>query len=139
MFCFLLRNPKSSTSKSEYIFISWMREGYKLLRLFGKVIFPHKFTGISAVFSTFLFQWNDCWLSFSVPFDIQAYSSNSMIPDVDIFISNYTLVDPEVYQLWVDGCSCKLRDIYFHYLFKLVSSEARPYVVGLDYCLIDSV
>uniref|UniRef100_A0A1B6GUG9 Acidic fibroblast growth factor intracellular-binding protein n=2 Tax=Proconiini TaxID=565685 RepID=A0A1B6GUG9_9HEMI len=28
-----------------------------------------------------------------------------MIAEVDVFISNYTLVDPEVYQLWVDGCS----------------------------------
>lgn len=28
-----------------------------------------------------------------------------MIPDVDVFISNYTIVDPEVYQLWVDGCT----------------------------------
>uniref|UniRef100_A0A0K8TJS3 Acidic fibroblast growth factor intracellular-binding protein n=1 Tax=Lygus hesperus TaxID=30085 RepID=A0A0K8TJS3_LYGHE len=26
-----------------------------------------------------------------------------MIPDVDVFISNYTIVDPEVYKLWVDG------------------------------------
>ncbi|RZF48414.1 hypothetical protein LSTR_LSTR007581 [Laodelphax striatellus] len=25
--------------------------------------------------------------------------------EVEVFISNYTLVDPEVYQLWVDGCS----------------------------------
>lgn len=23
--------------------------------------------------------------------------------EVDVFISNYTLVDPEIYQLWVDG------------------------------------
>jgi hypothetical protein len=30
-----------------------------------------------------------------------------MFAEVDVFISNYTLVDPEVYQLWVDGCSCK--------------------------------
>ncbi|KAJ9595720.1 hypothetical protein L9F63_013083 [Diploptera punctata] len=28
-----------------------------------------------------------------------------MCAEVDVFISNYTLVDPEVYQLWVDGCS----------------------------------
>lgn len=28
--------------------------------------------------------------------------------EVDVFISNYTLVDPEVYQLWVEGYSCKL-------------------------------
>lgn len=32
-----------------------------------------------------------------------------MFADVDVFISNYTLVDPEVYQLWVDGCSCKYK------------------------------
>lgn len=25
--------------------------------------------------------------------------------EVDVFISNYTLVDPEIYQLWVDGHS----------------------------------
>ncbi|XP_047098835.1 acidic fibroblast growth factor intracellular-binding protein [Schistocerca piceifrons] len=30
---------------------------------------------------------------------------NTMHPEVDVFISNYTLVDPDVYQLWVDGCS----------------------------------
>lgn len=28
-----------------------------------------------------------------------------MLSEVDVFISNYTLVDPEVYQLWVDGHS----------------------------------
>lgn len=26
-----------------------------------------------------------------------------MCTEVDVFISNYTLVDPEIYQLWVDG------------------------------------
>lgn len=31
-----------------------------------------------------------------------------MLSEVDVFISNYTLVDPEVYQLWVDGHSCNL-------------------------------
>lgn len=25
--------------------------------------------------------------------------------DLDVFISNYTLVDPEIYQLWIDGHS----------------------------------
>lgn len=30
-----------------------------------------------------------------------------MLSEVDVFISNYTLVDPEIYQLWVDGHSCK--------------------------------
>lgn len=28
-----------------------------------------------------------------------------MFGEVDVFISNYTLVDPEVYQLWIDGSS----------------------------------
>ncbi|XP_014235117.1 acidic fibroblast growth factor intracellular-binding protein [Trichogramma pretiosum] len=28
-----------------------------------------------------------------------------MLSEVDVFISNYTLVDPEIYQLWVDGYS----------------------------------
>ncbi|XP_033213423.1 acidic fibroblast growth factor intracellular-binding protein [Belonocnema kinseyi] len=28
-----------------------------------------------------------------------------MLSEVDVFVSNYTLVDPEVYQLWVDGYS----------------------------------
>lgn len=23
--------------------------------------------------------------------------------EVDVFISNYTLVDPEIYQLWIEG------------------------------------
>lgn len=27
----------------------------------------------------------------------------SMYGEVDVFISNYTLVDPEIYQLWIDG------------------------------------
>ncbi|XP_071441151.1 acidic fibroblast growth factor intracellular-binding protein [Hetaerina americana] len=29
----------------------------------------------------------------------------TMYGEVDVFISNYTLLDPEVYQLWIDGCS----------------------------------
>ena len=36
-----------------------------------------------------------------------------MHTEVDVFISNYTLVDPEVYQLWIDGFSCKYTSIYF--------------------------
>lgn len=30
-----------------------------------------------------------------------------MYADVDVFISNYTLVDPEIYELWIEGRSCK--------------------------------
>jgi hypothetical protein len=48
-----------------------------------------------------------------------------MLSEVDVFISNYTLVDPEVYQLWVDGYSCKfISNLYycnfiiFMYIFK---------------------
>ncbi|XP_046383405.1 acidic fibroblast growth factor intracellular-binding protein [Ischnura elegans] len=29
----------------------------------------------------------------------------AMYSEVDVFISNYSLLDPEVYQLWIDGCS----------------------------------
>ncbi|GLH00479.1 Acidic fibroblast growth factor intracellular-binding protein, putative [Gryllus bimaculatus] len=32
-------------------------------------------------------------------------SKESTCPDVDVFISNYILVDPDVFQLWVDGYS----------------------------------
>lgn len=41
----------------------------------------------------------------------------TMIAEVDVFISNYTLVDPEVYQLWVDGYSCEYICVpnLFHY------------------------
>lgn len=28
--------------------------------------------------------------------------------EVDVFISNYTIIDPEIYKLWVDGHSGKV-------------------------------
>ncbi|CAH2220961.1 jg27098 [Pararge aegeria aegeria] len=28
-----------------------------------------------------------------------------MYTEVDVFVSNFTLIDPEIYQLWVEGCS----------------------------------
>lgn len=28
-----------------------------------------------------------------------------MCTEVDVFISNYTLVDPEIYELWIQGNS----------------------------------
>ena len=34
-----------------------------------------------------------------------------MLSEVDVFVSNYTLVDPEVYQLWVDGHTCKSQKL----------------------------
>lgn len=36
------------------------------------------------------------------------YNKNTMnapSPEVDVFISNYTIVDPDVYHLWVNGYS----------------------------------
>lgn len=30
-----------------------------------------------------------------------------MYTEVDVFVSNFTLIDPEIYQLWIEGCSCK--------------------------------
>lgn len=30
-----------------------------------------------------------------------------MYAEVDVFISNYTLVDPDIYQLWIEGYTCK--------------------------------
>lgn len=32
-----------------------------------------------------------------------------MLADVDVFLTNYTIVDPEIYQLWIEGFSCKSR------------------------------
>lgn len=29
-----------------------------------------------------------------------------MFAEVDVFISNYTIVDPDIYQLWIEGYSC---------------------------------
>lgn len=31
--------------------------------------------------------------------------------EVDVFISNYTLVDPEIYQLWIEGNTGMFRSI----------------------------
>lgn len=35
-----------------------------------------------------------------------------MFAEVDVFISNYTLVDSDIYQLWTEGYSCKFY-MYF--------------------------
>lgn len=35
-----------------------------------------------------------------------------MYAEVDVFISNYTLVDPDIYQLWTEGYSCELHHIF---------------------------
>lgn len=39
---------------------------------------------------------------------------NAPSPEVDVFISNYTIVDPDVYHLWVNGYSGK------HYLLNII-------------------
>jgi hypothetical protein len=44
---------------------------------------------------------------------------NAPSPEVDVFISNYTIVDPDVYHLWVNGYSGKhcLLDTYYNIMF----------------------
>lgn len=32
--------------------------------------------------------------------------------EVDVFISNYTLVDPEIFQLWIEGHTGNLTDYH---------------------------
>lgn len=36
-----------------------------------------------------------------------------MFAEVDVFISNYTLVDSDIYQLWTEGYSCKSTRVRF--------------------------
>jgi len=42
--------------------------------------------------------------------------------DVDVFISNYTIIDPEIYQLWIEGFSCKFSSPNCN----LVSCQTAP-------------
>lgn len=35
--------------------------------------------------------------------------SYEMFAEVDVFISNYTLVDADIFQLWTEGYSCKIK------------------------------
>lgn len=37
-----------------------------------------------------------------------------MYTEVDVFVSNYTLIDPEIYQLWIEGCSCKFKGYFYN-------------------------
>lgn len=53
-----------------------------------------------------------------------------MFAEVDVFISNYTLVDPEVYQLWVDGCPCKYWVVF------LISSKVTDKVHFFGYLVV---
>lgn len=55
-----------------------------------------------------------------------------MYAEVDVFISNYTLVDPDIYQLWIEGYTCETDE----YLFsdknvKLISLTATEAVTML--------
>lgn len=34
-----------------------------------------------------------------------------MCAEVDVFISNYTLVDPEIYELWINGYTGKVSKL----------------------------
>lgn len=36
-----------------------------------------------------------------------------MYAEVDVFISNYTLVDADIFQLWTEGYSCKCTALAF--------------------------
>lgn len=35
-----------------------------------------------------------------------------MFSDLDVFITNYTIIDPEIFQLWIEGYSCKRLNFY---------------------------
>lgn len=34
-----------------------------------------------------------------------------MLAEVDVFISNYTIVDPDIYQLWIEGYSSEYAEV----------------------------
>lgn len=45
-----------------------------------------------------------------------------MYAEIDVFISNYTLVDPEIYQLWIEGYSCMYPIIHnFFYVILFIT------------------
>ena len=43
-----------------------------------------------------------------------------MCTEIDVFISNYTLVDPEIYELWVNGYSGKEIECSYILKFTLI-------------------
>lgn len=47
-----------------------------------------------------------------------------MYAEVDVFISNYTLVDPDIYQLWTEGYSCKHCIFSEPYLLEILIAKA---------------
>jgi len=49
-----------------------------------------------------------------------------MLSEVDVFISNYTLVDPEIYQLWIDGHTCEWKELQC--LLRFYSQEKLFYM-----------
>lgn len=40
-----------------------------------------------------------------------------MYAEVDVFISNYTLVDADIFQLWTEGYSCKRNSVQRNHYF----------------------
>ncbi|KOB66061.1 Acidic fibroblast growth factor intracellular binding protein, partial [Operophtera brumata] len=40
-----------------------------------------------------------------------------MYTEVDVFVSNFTLIDPEIYQLWIEGCS-------YNFIINIASTQA---------------
>lgn len=53
-----------------------------------------------------------------------------MYADVDVFISNYTLVDPEIYELWIEGRSCKSPMSVFTPCFEVISRTKQCNISG---------
>lgn len=58
-----------------------------------------------------------------------------MMSEVDVFVSNYTLVDPEIYQLWVDGHSCKS---FVYYIF-IIRTNVFKYFINISLTASDAV
>lgn len=50
----------------------------------------------------------------------------TMYGEVDVFISNYTLVDPEIYQLWIDGHCGKRKKSAKNSTKSVVLQRAKP-------------
>lgn len=55
-----------------------------------------------------------------------------MYTEVDVFVSNYTLIDPEIYQLWIEGCSCK-HFVYFNIVIFIGSKLSLYSIFSLSF------
>lgn len=53
-----------------------------------------------------------------------------MYAEVDVFISNYTLVDADIYQLWTEGYSCEYSEAHRN---RFVSAHLPEFVYVLPY------